>query len=67
MITKEEKDTENKNKTSPKKPRSFRSAPHQSIHAKLQETRTQDTAAQKNQRKKLQGHSFDNTTISEGL
>ncbi|XP_077296756.1 uncharacterized protein LOC143918672 isoform X6 [Arctopsyche grandis] len=65
-ISKEEKENENKSKTSPKKPKSFKSAPHQSIHAKLQETRLQETPAQKSQRKKLQGHSFDNTSVSEG-
>lgn len=71
VLPKDEADKDIDGKTrSPKKPKSFRSAPHQSIHAKLQETKRelekspQKTSPQKVQRKKMQGHSFDETSAA---
>lgn len=66
---KEGKDGKDSKGHSPKKYRSFRSAPHQSIHAKLQETKAQERSPQKSpqkQRKKLQGHSFDEGASHDG-
>ncbi|KAM3960015.1 uncharacterized protein ACR2FA_005938 isoform 4-T4 [Aphomia sociella] len=62
-LPRDEKDGKESKNHSPKKFRSFRSAPHQSIHAKLQETKALERSPHKTspqkQRKKLQGHSFD--------
>ncbi|XP_073958998.1 uncharacterized protein isoform X3 [Choristoneura fumiferana] len=62
-LPRDEKDGKDSKNHSPKKYRSFRSAPHQSIHAKLQETKALERSPHKTspqkQRKKLQGGSFD--------
>lgn len=58
-LPRDEKDGKDSKNHSPKKYRSFRSAPHQSIHAKLQETKALERSPHKTspqkQRKKLQG------------
>lgn len=66
---KDSKDGKDSKNQSPKKYRSFRSAPHQSIHAKLQETKALERSPQKSpqkQRKKFQGHSFDEGATQDG-
>ncbi|XP_028178485.1 uncharacterized protein LOC114365948 isoform X5 [Ostrinia furnacalis] len=69
-LPRDEKDGKESKGTSPKKFRSFRSAPHQSIHAKLQETKALERSPHKTspqkQRKKLQGHSFDEGAAQDG-
>ncbi|XP_045507646.1 uncharacterized protein LOC123703604 [Colias croceus] len=69
-LPRDEKDGKESKSHSPKKFRSFRSAPHQSIHAKLQETKALERSPHKTspqkQRKKLQGHSFDEGAAQEG-
>ncbi|XP_060807517.1 uncharacterized protein LOC106139656 isoform X3 [Amyelois transitella] len=69
-LPRDEKDGKDSKNHSPKKFRSFKSAPHQSIHAKLQETKAQERSPHKTspqkQRKKLQGHSFDEGATQEG-
>ncbi|XP_045780181.1 uncharacterized protein LOC123877432 isoform X1 [Maniola jurtina] len=69
-LPRDEKDGKESRNQSPKKFRSFRSAPHQSIHAKLQETKALERSPHKTspqkQRKKLQGHSFDDGATQEG-
>ncbi|XP_068624653.1 uncharacterized protein [Battus philenor] len=69
-LPRDEKDGKESRNLSPKKFRSFRSAPHQSIHAKLQETKALERSPHKTspqkQRKKLQGHSFDEGATHEG-
>ncbi|XP_041984291.1 serine/arginine repetitive matrix protein 1 isoform X5 [Aricia agestis] len=69
-LPRDEKDGKESRNHSPKKFRSFRSAPHQSIHAKLQETKALERSPHKTspqkQRKKLQGHSFDEGANQEG-
>ncbi|XP_013148954.1 PREDICTED: uncharacterized protein LOC106111416 isoform X2 [Papilio polytes] len=69
-LPRDEKDGKESRNHSPKKFRSFRSAPHQSIHAKLQETKALERSPHKTspqkQRKKLQGHSFDEGATQEG-
>ncbi|XP_053619196.1 uncharacterized protein LOC128680223 isoform X7 [Plodia interpunctella] len=68
-LPRDEKDGKDSKNHSPKKFRSFRSAPHQSIHAKLQETKALEKSPHKTspqkQRKKLQGHSFDEGASQE--
>lgn len=67
-LPRDEKDGKESKNQSPKKFRSFRSAPHQSIHAKLQESKERSphkTSPQK-QRKKLHGHSFDENAAQDG-
>ncbi|XP_030024027.1 uncharacterized protein LOC115442954 isoform X3 [Manduca sexta] len=70
-LPRDEKDGKESKGHSPKKFRSFRSAPHQSIHAKLQETKALERSPHKTspqkQRKKLQGHSFDEGATQEGV
>ncbi|XP_045486643.1 uncharacterized protein LOC110993864 isoform X8 [Pieris rapae] len=70
-LPRDEKDGKDSKSHSPKKFRSFRSAPHQSIHAKLQETKALERSPHKTspqkQRKKLQGHSFDEGAAQEGV
>ncbi|KPJ04591.1 hypothetical protein RR46_01034 [Papilio xuthus] len=70
VLPRDEKDGKESRNHSPKKFRSFRSAPHQSIHAKLQETKALERSPHKTspqkQRKKLQGHSFDEGATQEG-
>ncbi|VVD05668.1 unnamed protein product [Leptidea sinapis] len=70
-VPRDEKDGKDSKGQSPKKYRSFRSAPHQSIHAKLQETKALERSPHKTspqkQRKKLQGHSFDEGANQEGV
>ncbi|XP_045526091.1 uncharacterized protein LOC123715210 isoform X1 [Pieris brassicae] len=70
-LPRDEKDGKESKSHSPKKFRSFRSAPHQSIHAKLQETKALERSPHKTspqkQRKKLQGHSFDEGAAQEGV
>ncbi|XP_069362810.1 nuclear protein MDM1 isoform X4 [Maniola hyperantus] len=70
VLPRDEKDGKESRNQSPKKFRSFRSAPHQSIHAKLQETKALERSPHKTspqkQRKKLQGHSFDDGATQEG-
>ncbi|XP_035456688.1 uncharacterized protein LOC118280602 isoform X6 [Spodoptera frugiperda] len=69
-LPRDEKDGKESKGHSPKKFRSFRSAPHQSIHAKLQETKALERSPHKTspqkQRKKLQGHSFDEGATQDG-
>ncbi|CAH2987154.1 unnamed protein product [Chilo suppressalis] len=69
-LPRDEKDGKESKGHSPKKYRSFRSAPHQSIHAKLQETKALERSPHKTspqkQRKKLQGHSFDEGAAQDG-
>ncbi|CAK1546631.1 unnamed protein product [Leptosia nina] len=69
-LPRDEKDGKDSKNHSPKKYRSFRSVPHQSIHAKLQETKALERSPHKTspqkQRKKLQGHSFDEGAAQEG-
>ncbi|XP_063389926.1 uncharacterized protein LOC134675568 isoform X6 [Cydia fagiglandana] len=69
-LPRDEKDGKDSKNHSPKKYRSFRSAPHQSIHAKLQETKALERSPHKTspqkQRKKLQGHSFDEGAAQDG-
>ncbi|CAG9569862.1 unnamed protein product [Danaus chrysippus] len=69
-LPRDEKDGKESRNLSPKKFRSFRSAPHQSIHAKLQETKALERSPHKTspqkQRKKLQGHSFDEGAVQDG-
>ncbi|CAH0764871.1 unnamed protein product [Diatraea saccharalis] len=69
-LPRDEKDGKESKGHSPKKFRSFRSAPHQSIHAKLQETKALERSPHKTspqkQRKKLQGHSFDEGAAHDG-
>ncbi|XP_039761267.1 uncharacterized protein LOC120634605 isoform X1 [Pararge aegeria] len=69
-LPRDEKDGKESRNLSPKKFRSFRSAPHQSIHAKLQETKALERSPHKTsplkQRKKLQGYSFDEGVTQEG-
>lgn len=69
-LPRDDKDDKESKGLSPKKYRSFRSAPHQSIHAKLQETKALERSPHKTspqkQRKKLQGHSFDEGAIHDG-
>lgn len=69
-LPRDEKDGKESRNHSPKKFRSFRSAPHQSIHAKLQETKALERSPHKTspqkQRKKLQGHSFDEGAVQDG-
>lgn len=71
-MTRDEKDVKDGKDSkghSPKKYRSFRSAPHQSIHVKLQETKALERSPQKSpqkQRKKLQGTSFDEGASRDG-
>ncbi|GBO99811.1 hypothetical protein EVAR_74219_1 [Eumeta japonica] len=68
-LPRDEKDSKESRNHSPKKFRSFKSAPHQSIHAKLQETKALERSPHKTspqkQRKKLQGHSFDEGAVHE--
>ncbi|XP_052750962.1 uncharacterized protein LOC113521064 isoform X6 [Galleria mellonella] len=68
-LPRDEKDGKDSKNHSPKKFRSFRSAPHQSIHAKIQETKALERSPHKTspqkQRKKLQGHSFDEGASQE--
>ncbi|XP_047516857.1 uncharacterized protein LOC125057289 isoform X6 [Pieris napi] len=70
-LPRDEKDGKESKNHSPKKFRSFRSAPHQSIHAKLQETKALERSPHKTspqkQRKKLQGQSFDEGAAQEGV
>ncbi|KAL4706650.1 hypothetical protein ACJJTC_005035 [Scirpophaga incertulas] len=70
-LPRDEKDGKESKGHSPKKFRSFRSAPHQSIHAKLQETKGLERSPHKTspqkQKKKLQGHSFDEGATQDGL
>lgn len=70
MLARDEKDGKDSKNASPKKFRSFRAAPHQSIHSKLQETKTADRSPHKTspqkQKKKLQGQSFDETNAQDG-
>ncbi|CAH0731484.1 unnamed protein product, partial [Brenthis ino] len=70
VLPRDEKDGKESRNHSPKKFRSFRSAPHQSIHAKLQETKALERSPHKTspqkQRKKLQGHSFDEGAAHDG-
>ncbi|KAG7297078.1 hypothetical protein JYU34_020014 [Plutella xylostella] len=69
-LPRDEKDGKDSKNVSPKKFRSFRSAPHQSIHAKLQETKATERSPHKTspqkQRKKISGHSFDEGSTQEG-
>ncbi|XP_063370108.1 uncharacterized protein LOC134658375 isoform X2 [Cydia amplana] len=69
-LPRDEKDGKDSKNHSPKKYRSFRSAPHQSIHAKLQETKALERSPHKTspqkQRKKMQGHSFDEGAAQDG-
>ncbi|XP_062532416.1 uncharacterized protein LOC101737983 isoform X19 [Bombyx mori] len=71
VLPRDEKDGKESKNQSPKKFRSFRSAPHQSIHAKLQETKALERSPHKTspqkQRKKLQGHSFDEGAALDGV
>ncbi|KAJ2939430.1 hypothetical protein O0L34_g10862 [Tuta absoluta] len=70
-LPRDEKDGKDSKGTSPKKYRSFRSAPHQSIHAKLQETKALERSPHKTspqkQRKKLSGQSFDEGAKTEPI
>ncbi|CAB3232954.1 unnamed protein product [Arctia plantaginis] len=70
VLPRDEKDGKESKGHSPKKYRSFRSAPHQSIHAKLQETKALERSPHKTspqkQRKKLQGQSFDEGATHDG-
>ncbi|XP_064075301.1 uncharacterized protein LOC113392848 isoform X6 [Vanessa tameamea] len=69
-LPRDEKDGKESRNQSPKKYRSFRSAPHQSIHMKLQETKALERSPHKTspqkQRKKLQGYSFDEGAAHDG-
>ncbi|CAG5037451.1 unnamed protein product [Parnassius apollo] len=69
-LPRDEKDGKESKNHSPKKFRSFRSAPHQSIHAKIQETKALERSPHKTspqkQRKKLQGYSFDEGATQDG-